>query len=70
MQRLWTSETVAKLKLYNQEAFDHASNYGEQSDILRYELLYLYGGVYVDTDMQAVRPLDDLCKVRRAWLGY
>jgi len=30
------------------------------SDLLRYEILAAVGGVYVDVDMQAVRPLDAL----------
>jgi mannosyltransferase OCH1-like enzyme len=32
----------------------------ERSDILRLEILYRYGGVYVDTDLECLRPLDDV----------
>jgi mannosyltransferase OCH1-like enzyme len=37
-------------------------NHVEQfrSDILRYHLLYLYGGVYVDADFYALKPIDEL----------
>ncbi len=35
-----------------------APNYGQKSDILRYELLHRYGGTYVDVDMECVRSLD------------
>lgn len=31
-----------------------------KSDVARYELLRLHGGVYVDTDMECLRPFDDL----------
>jgi hypothetical protein len=31
----------------------------ERSDILRFELLHRYGGVYVDTDFECRRSLDD-----------
>jgi mannosyltransferase OCH1-like enzyme len=31
----------------------------ERSDILRLEILYTHGGVYVDTDLECLRPLDD-----------
>ena len=36
---------------HGQARFRAAGNPGEQSDVLRYELLYRYGGVYVDVDM-------------------
>jgi inositol phosphorylceramide mannosyltransferase catalytic subunit len=58
--RLWTDSDVKKLKLDNQELYDKARNYGEKSDILRYELLYRYGGVYVDTDQECLKSLDEL----------
>ena len=32
----------------------------ERADILRLELLWKYGGVYVDIDMECLRPLDAL----------
>lgn len=38
--------------------FDHSYNYGEQSDLLRYFILYDYGGVYVDHDIEAIMSLD------------
>lgn len=31
-----------------------------KSDVARYELLRLYGGIYVDTDMECLRSFDDL----------
>ena len=31
-----------------------------KSDVVRYEVLRLYGGVYVDTDVECLRPFDDL----------
>jgi Glycosyltransferase sugar-binding region containing DXD motif len=38
----------------NKEAFLSAYNYGMKSDILRYEILHSYGGVYIDTDYECV----------------
>jgi inositol phosphorylceramide mannosyltransferase catalytic subunit len=32
----------------------------ERSDILRLEILYRHGGAYVDTDLECLRPIDDL----------
>ena len=31
-----------------------------KSDIARYEIIYRYGGVYIDTDFECLRPLDFL----------
>jgi mannosyltransferase OCH1-like enzyme len=58
--KLWTDEDVAQMQLYNQEFYDATDNYGVKSDILRWEILYMYGGVYVDMDYECLRALDDL----------
>lgn len=60
MYKLWTDEDVAQLQLYNQEFYDATDNYGVKSDILRWELLYNFGGVYIDTDYECLRSLDEL----------
>lgn len=48
----------------SQAAFDGASNWGEKSDIARYEILHRFGGVYVDTDYVCVRSVAPLHEVR------
>ncbi len=57
---LWTDKEVRKLTLTNQKYYDEETNYGAKSDILRYELLYRFGGVYLDVDMVLLKPLDIL----------
>lgn len=37
-------------------------NLGIRSDMLRYEILYKYGGVYLDFDMVCVKPIDRIIK--------
>ncbi|HVX00671.1 MAG TPA: glycosyltransferase [Candidatus Babeliaceae bacterium] len=56
--KLWTDRDIRKLGLYNQAAYDAAANYGERSDIARYEILYRFGGLYVDTDFECLIPFD------------
>lgn len=56
--KLWTDADVAKMKLQNQDLYDDATNYGVKSDILKYEIVYNYGGVYVDTDFECLKRLD------------
>ncbi len=58
--KLWTDNDVKSFKLTNQSLFDAAKNYGEKSDIFRYEILYRHGGLYVDTDFECLKPLDFL----------
>jgi mannosyltransferase OCH1-like enzyme len=56
--KLWTNEEVAKLKLHNQTFYDQATEPAEKANILRYELVYKFGGTYVDIDFEALQPLD------------
>jgi mannosyltransferase OCH1-like enzyme len=60
LYKLWTDEDVAQMQLYNQEFYDASDNYGVKSDILRWEVLCAFGGVYVDMDYECLRSLDEL----------
>ena len=46
------------LQYDNKIFYDQAVNYGEKSDILKWEIVYRFGGVYVDTDFECLKPLD------------
>jgi mannosyltransferase OCH1-like enzyme len=46
------------LKFENRTFFDQSNNYGEKSDILRYEAVYRLGGVYVDCDFECYKGLE------------
>lgn len=50
--KLWSEKEVSSLNLRNAAAYASAKNFGEKSDILRYEILHQFGGIYVDTDVQ------------------
>lgn len=54
--KLWTDKEVKQLRLFNQEIYDKVTNYGQKADILRMELLYLIGGLYIDTDFECLNP--------------
>lgn len=58
--KLWTDKEVKDIVLENRELYNKARNYGEKSDILRYEILYKFGGLYIDTDFECLKPLDIL----------
>ena len=57
--KLWTDDDIGSIPLERQDAFDSAHNLGQKSDIFRYEILRQQGGVYVDTDFECLKPLDD-----------
>lgn len=44
---------------YTREAYE-AGKYAFVSDYARFWILYRYGGLYFDTDVEVIRPLDDL----------
>lgn len=48
--------------LVNRGAFDQAPSWAQKSDVLRYEVLKRYGGLYVDADCQCHRPIDPLAE--------
>lgn len=56
--KLWTDENTKTLNLVNRELFEAAPNYGEKSDILRYELLDQFGGLYCDVDFECLQSFD------------
>ena len=47
---LWDEDKISKLKMINQIQYHKEPSYHGKADILRHELLYKYGGIYVDAD--------------------
>lgn len=41
-----------------------------KADILRWEILYKYGGIFVDADSICIEPFCDLLKLNKAFAGY
>ncbi len=58
--KIWTDREAASFFMTNRRAFDSATNYGEKSDIFRYEILYQHGGVYLDGDFEILKPFTDI----------
>jgi mannosyltransferase OCH1-like enzyme len=58
--QLWTERDIAALRLENYDAFQNSPNFGVKSDIARYEILWRFGGIYVDTDFQCLTQFDPL----------
>jgi len=51
---------VKNLTFENRKFFDETRNYGQRSDILKWEVVYRFGGVYIDVDFESIKPLDML----------
>jgi hypothetical protein len=55
---LWRDDTLPPLSC--QAEFERASQFQVKYDIARYEVLRQLGGVIIDMDMEAIRPIDPL----------
>lgn len=71
--RLWTNKDLTKQNFpntwkYIQKSFSEGKKrgkiwYAQISDLMRYEILYHYGGVYMDAGIQLVKQLDDIINI-------
>ena len=57
---LWNDESVAEFDMENRDLFEKAPSWGNKSDILRYEILNKYGGLYADTDFLCTDSFDEV----------
>ena len=69
-----------EIREWNEENFDvgtipytadayKAGKYAFVSDYARFWVLYRYGGVYFDTDVEVIRPMDDVLE-KGAFMGF
>ena len=56
--KLWDESEIQKISSPLQDLFNKAKNPGVKSDIGRYMILKSEGGMYVDTDFEAVRNIE------------
>ena len=56
---LWTDDNLPP-DLVRREVYDQLRQPAERSDMLIFEFLYRYGGVYIDTDFECLRPIGPL----------
>lgn len=70
--RTWQDSSELRW-LRNQKLFDEwfeRDPYGRIPDILRYEILWKFGGVYIDTDFEPLRSLEPLLDDPRPFAGW
>jgi len=56
---LWDRESLSELKLENRWVLD-IENPTIQSEVLRWEVVLEFGGIYLDADIECLRPIDAL----------
>lgn len=56
--KVWSEADLEEFDLVNKESFNNAANYGEKANVWRYEILYRFGGLYVDVDFECLKPFD------------
>ena len=54
---------ISSAPIYVRQAYE-AKKWGFVPDYIRLELIYEYGGIYLDTDVELIRPLDDLIPLK------
>lgn len=60
--KIWFWDKSNLPPLRNQKVYDACWHFAAKTDVLRYELLYRFGGLYVDCDMMSLRPFNDLIR--------
>ena len=58
--RLWTDSEVAGLKLKSADLIAGNTCLGQKTDLLRVEILDQFGGLYVDTDYESLKSLNEV----------
>ena len=65
---LWNDDNIPNL--INQKYYDNSTEYAMKADILRYELLYFIGGIYIDCDFLCFINIDSLINNLDAFSAY
>ena len=58
--KLWTNDDLIKENFTNYDIINNCNSWAQKSDIMRYEILYKYGGVYLDIDFEIFKNLEPL----------
>ncbi|NJL47610.1 MAG: hypothetical protein HC929_09165 [Leptolyngbyaceae cyanobacterium SM2_5_2] len=54
----WGNRNIQELSLYS--TIERVTSNAAKADIARYEIVYRFGGIYLDCDMDCYQPIDDL----------
>jgi hypothetical protein len=68
----WTEDEIVKRKmeLTCQNRINEIPEINGKADIIRWEILYKYGGVFLDADSICISPIDDVLMECKCFAGY
>jgi len=66
----WDNERCASFKFENQAKIDAMPEWNGKADIIRYEILRKHGGIFIDADTIAMRPLEDEVLDHEVWTCF
>ena len=55
----WNDDNLKNRRFYNKRQIDDMESYNGKCNIMRYEILFKYGGFFIDADSECIAPLDD-----------
>lgn len=55
---LWTDESIRDITLQNQDIFNTVGHPVLRADMARFELIYKFGGVYIDCDFECIKNIE------------
>ncbi len=58
--KIWTEADILKEDFDSMDLFLLARSYAEQADVMRYEIIQRYGGLYIDTDIECYASFEEL----------
>lgn len=68
--KTWSSSKEAVELLTYPELWDKVNPLAGRTDVLRYELVAKFGGVYVDTDVEPLKNWDPLLEFDKPFIGW
>lgn len=68
----WTEDLIREknIKFECKKRIRDMTEINGKADIMRWELLYEYGGVFIDADSFCIRPIDDQLMTTKAFAGW
>ncbi len=67
--KLWTDIDIENWDFPNKDLYKKSISYQERADIIRYEILHKYGGLYLDADYMCLTKLDELNHLYDLYVG-
>lgn len=66
--RTWTEADLPRLQ--NADIYDLVPSWSSKSDVVRFELMTQFGGIYADCDVEPLKPLDPLAERFDGFVGW